>query len=87
MTVVNCFHLCSCGHELNTETNLHPIVIVVVVVVVLLLVLVIIVAVAAAAVVIIVISGGGCDDDSDAFHEDWIWLAPDNVDSLHVYDQ
>ena len=78
MTVVNCFHLCSCGYEFNAETNLHSIVIVVVVVVIVVVVIIIIAAAAAAAVVII-ISGGGCDDD-----EDWIRLAPNNVDSLHI---
>ena len=78
MTVVNCFHLCSCGCELKTEANLHSIVIVVVVIVIV---------TAPAAAVIVVISGGGCDDDSDTFHEDWIRLVPDNVDSLHICNQ
>ena len=67
MTVVTCFHLCSCGCELNTQVDLHSIVIVVVVVVV------VVIAVAA---VVIVVSGDGCDADSDAFHENCIQLPP-----------
>jgi hypothetical protein len=53
---------------------LHSIVVVVVVIIV-------------TAAVIVVIGGGGCDDDSDAFHEDWIQLASDKVDSLHICGQ
>jgi hypothetical protein len=55
-----------------------------VIVVVLVIIVAVAVAVAAsAAAVVIVVSGGDCD----AFHEDWICLAPDNVDFLHVCDQ
>jgi hypothetical protein len=77
VTVVNYFHLGVNRDQLALHCEI------VVVVVVVLVIIVAVAVAAAAAVVIIVVSGGDCD----AFHEDWIRLAPDNIDSLHVCDQ